>query len=100
MVLLVTLNPEMLHIAVFVDTVGIEMVLLLLEVQLLAILSAIFLEKSGSLIDCCGQICRQWLQGYSLREFTTHPFLLFRMMPGPGTVMQILVVSVLIGAVF
>ncbi len=41
-VILIIFNPEMSELAIFVDAVGLEVFLMLLEIQLLAILSVFF----------------------------------------------------------
>ena len=41
-VLLVMLNPEMIQFALFVDAVGLEMLLMLLEVQVLTVMAMLF----------------------------------------------------------
>jgi len=44
-VVLIIFNPEMIELALFIDAVGLEMFIMLLEVQVVAILSA-FLNKN------------------------------------------------------
>lgn len=49
-VVFVIANPEMFHLAVFVDAVGLDIFLMLLEVQALAILGAMLNKKTALLL--------------------------------------------------
>lgn len=41
-IIFIVLNPEMIELALFIDAIGLEMFLMLLEIQALTILSAYF----------------------------------------------------------
>lgn len=80
----IILNPEMLELAFFIDAVGLEIFLMLLEIQLLAILSAFIDTKIKPTFKNIK---------YSWSRIKTAPESLILVMPGPVFIMHMLVFS-------
>ena len=95
-VLLIMLNPEMAEFALFVDAIGIEMFLMLVEVQVISIL-ALFLNTR--IKPSFAYIQRLWTKhfpGPSWNSLMKEPGCLLWVLPGPATLMHVLVVSAVI----
>ena len=96
-VMLLALNPEMFQLALFVDAVGLDLLILLFELQALAIVGGLFLGRFGGLFRAAGRFCRRlrYASEWALDQVTScwsSPALL-----SPTTLMHALVISTLAG---
>lgn len=88
-VLLFLLNPELAQVGLFIDAVGLELFMMMLEVQLLAVI-AIFLSSS---IKPLIQIYRRLTEVMSSSHFRYTPMLAVLLLPSPAILMHSLVIS-------
>lgn len=90
-VALIVLIPEMTHLALFIDAVGLEMFMLMLELQLVAIFVALlsFIGRPALLIIKRSMV-RQLLERNLKTVFSNKEYLVMAA-PGPAMVMHALV---------
>lgn len=88
-VLFIAVNPEMVELALFIDAIGLEMFVMLVEVQLIAIISLFYQSRIKPAVN--------YIQHVWLRRKPTH---LTLVIPSPALLMNMLVVSAFIGIVF
>ena len=96
-VVLIIFNPEMVELALFIDAVGLEMFLMLLEIQVLAILGAFFRTRIKPIFTYIKGLCTRNALTFSWKNIKKKPETLMLVMPGPATLMHMLVFSVAIG---
>ncbi|MCU7920830.1 MAG: hypothetical protein KZQ95_21105 [Candidatus Thiodiazotropha sp. (ex Epidulcina cf. delphinae)] len=99
-VLLVILNPEMAELALFIDAIGLEMFLMLLEVQIVAIFSVFFSSKIKPAYIYVKNFCLRFLTIVSWKNIKENPDSLMLAVPSPVMLMNALVVSTLMGIIF
>ena len=99
-VLLLLLNPEAIGMAFFIDAVGLEVFLLLLEMQLLLILGSLFTNRLKPLFDYSKKACLALLPLASFKVVSSDPGKLLLIVPGPSMLMNIFVVLSLAGILF
>ena len=90
-VVLILLNPEMASLALFIDAIGLELFLILLEIQLIAILSVLFNTKIKPVLV--------YMQR-TVNCIINKPEQLIWVTPAPASLMHILVFSTAIGVMF
>lgn len=93
-VVLIMLNPEMNMLALFVDAVGLEMFLLLLEIQVSAILGTLLIEPS---LDYVQRLLAKHSMRLSLNYIMEVPESYILAIPTPATLMHMIVFSAAIG---
>lgn len=98
-VLIIILNPEMAELSLFIDVVGIDLFLMLLEVQLIAIFGVFIHSKIKPLYLHIKYFfnflsINSWINIKVYRKSILLP------VPSPDIVMNMLVISVLLGAIF
>lgn len=90
-VLLLVLNPETAQLAFFIDAVGLEMILLLFEIQLLAIGIFLYGRTIKPLLTWVGITLHPlWQTGSNIKR---NPKTLVLMVPSQAAVMHMLVLS-------
>jgi hypothetical protein len=98
-VVLIILNPEMIELALFIDAVGLEMFLMLFEVQLLVIMGALLNNKIKPAISSLKHFVQRYLLlGYT-RKFKAGTGGLILPVPVEAILMHLLVVSAGISSV-
>jgi hypothetical protein len=95
-VVLIILNPEMIELALFIDAVGLEIFLILLEVQALVIIGAFFKNKIKPTISRLKHLLEKCLLTDSLRRFKEGTEYLTMSVPSEAALMHLLVVSAVI----
>jgi hypothetical protein len=90
-VALIVLNPEIAELALFIDAIGLEMFLVLLEVQLVTIFSVLFRNKIKSFIVLVRRCFLPCLSLFSWRGTLQNPESLLLVSPSPAVIMQLLV---------
>jgi len=98
-VVLIVLNPETVQLAFFIDAVGLEMFLMLLEVQFLALLGMFFNTKIKPLLSYIINLYSQHFLTFSWQTIKEHPENLMLAVPTPAFVMNMLVFMVAIGII-
>lgn len=68
-VILIALNPELLHLGLFIDTLGLEVFLLLVEVQVIVWLGVFLDEAAKPLLVCTKRLVMRYRQVF-IRENT------------------------------
>ena len=96
-VVLIIFNPEMVGFALFIDAVGLEMFLMLLEIQVLAILGAFFSIRIKSFFSYIRYLCTRHALTFSWKNIEGKPETLMLVVPSPATLMHMLVFSAAIG---
>ena len=99
-VLIVILNPEFAELALFIDAVGLEMFLMLIEVQVIAIFSVFFSTKIKPICIYVKSLCLRLIPINCWINIKKNPDALMLAVPSPAMLMNALVVLTLISIVF
>ncbi|MCP4408556.1 MAG: hypothetical protein GY807_12485 [Gammaproteobacteria bacterium] len=100
-IVLIILNPEIVELALFVDAVGMDMFLMLLEIQVLAILGTLFNTKIKPVIAYVKYFYTRHILVFSWKHIKEEPESLMLVVPtSPATLMYMLVCSAAIGIAF
>lgn len=92
-VVFIAFNPEMMQLALFVDAVGLELFLLLLEVQLLVVAGAFFNKYVRPTLTCLVNAGWNYFLGVPWATVKEKPEVLFLVVPSQAALMQLLVFS-------
>ncbi|MEW8030018.1 MAG: hypothetical protein AB2792_15470 [Candidatus Thiodiazotropha sp.] len=92
-VVLIVLNPEMIELALFVDAIGLELFLMLLEIQVAAIISALLRTRIKPVFAYIKRICAICLPKISWKNINEEPGLLVYTAQSPAILMHMLVFS-------
>lgn len=92
-VMLIILNPEMMALASFIDVVGLEMFLVLVEVQMLAIAGMLLNDRLRSALAYLERYLDARSLSSSFRSIRESPSRLFFAIPSQATLMHVLVFS-------
>jgi hypothetical protein len=95
-VVLIILNPEMIELALFIDAVGLEMFLILFEVQVLVIMGALLNNKIKPAISSLKLFVKKHLLYDYSRNFKAGTESLIISVPSEAALMHLLVVSAVI----
>lgn len=95
-VLFIILNPEMAELALFIDAIGLEMFLMLVEVQIVAIFGVFFRTKIKPVYIYIKGLCFRIIPINYLRNIKENPDAFMLAVPSPAMLMNTLVVSTLI----
>ena len=98
-VVVIILNPEMVGLALFIDAVGLEIFIMLLEVQLLAVLSAILNNRIKPIIEFIKTSYARYFPLLTWQNIRETPQCLVFSTPSPATLMYLLVFSAAVGIV-
>ena len=93
-VLLIILNPELAQLALFIDAIGLEMFLMLLEVQFLAILGMFFNSKIKPIFSYLTNLYSRHFLTFSWKNIKEHPENIMLAVPSPAVLMNTLVILV------
>lgn len=96
-VVLIVFNPEMVELALFIDAVGLEIFLMLLEIQVLAILGAFFNTRIKPIFTYVKHLYTRNILTFSWNNIMEKPETLILVVPSTVTLMHILVFSAAIG---
>lgn len=99
-VVLVLLNPEMIELALFIDAVGLEVFLMLFEIQLLAIMSAIFSNSVKPVVSGVRHLLKVAMLSSSVRKIREGTECLVVSVPIEAALMHLLVISAVIAGAF
>lgn len=99
-VLFIILNPEIAELALFIDVIGLEMFLMLLEVQVIAIFSVFFNSNIKPAYIYTKKLFQRYLPINSWRNIKEIPESLILAVPSPVTLMNALVILAAIGIIF
>jgi len=95
-VVLIALNPELAELALFIDAVGLEIFLLLFEIQLFAIISLVFNSWIKPISKTIKSSGTKYIPLFSC-TYVNKPECLLLIVPGPTLLMHMLVFSALLG---
>lgn len=99
-VVLILLNPEMTQLAVFIDAVGLELFLMLIEIQVMAIIGVLLNNK----IKPAFYLAKNFIGNHQFvtlwKNIKEEPGRLIYVAPSQATLMHALVLSAAIGVVF
>lgn len=98
-VLLVLLNPELIELALFIDAIGLESFLMLLEMQILAMISALFI-KSKNLLTHLKYFCLRHIRPVLWKNIRKVADNLLLVTHSPAILMHMLVFSAAIDVAF
>ncbi|MCU7810413.1 MAG: hypothetical protein KZQ77_04145 [Candidatus Thiodiazotropha sp. (ex Notomyrtea botanica)] len=98
-VLLIILNPEMVELALFIDAVGLEIFLMLLEIQVVMLVSMFFNTRIRPILIALQRIWSRYFQRFSWNNVTSKPRSLLLAGQSQAILMHVLVVSAAIGIV-
>lgn len=96
-VVLIILNPEMIELALFVDAIGLDMFLMLFEIQILAILGAWLNTRNRLILTYIQHFIEDHLFGISWKSVKEEPACLAFAAPTQATLMHLLVFSAVAG---
>jgi len=94
------LNPEMIQLAFFIDVVGFEMFVMLLEFQILAFLGVLFNAEIKPKISYIINLFTRHFLMNSWKNIKEKPEILILAVPGQAVLMYMLVFLVAISIVF
>jgi len=92
-VVLIVLNPEMLQLGLFIDGVGLEIFLMLLDVQVVTILATFLARNIEPLTIYIKYFCLYIFQALSWPSIKEEQKRLISVTPGPASLMHLLVLS-------
>jgi hypothetical protein len=92
-VTLLVFNPEFAELALFIDAIGLEMFLMLMEIQAATILGLLFSNKIKPLFDSVRRYFSGWFVISSWRTTLQDPKLLVLKVPSQAMLMHLLVLS-------
>ncbi|MET0062656.1 MAG: hypothetical protein ABW176_10195 [Candidatus Thiodiazotropha endolucinida] len=90
-------NPEMIELAPFIDAIGLELFLMLFEIQLAAIITTKLNKRTKPIFAFLKRISASCLRVLSWENIKENTGLLIHTAPGPATFMQMLVFSAATG---
>jgi hypothetical protein len=90
-------NPETTEFALVVNTLGLDVFFMLLEIQVLVMLGAFAGTTIRPLAACVGQFYKQCILALSDKNIRLHPQGLLFTAPGPAGLMYVLVLSAAMG---
>lgn len=93
-VLLIIFNPETIELALFIDAVGLEMFLMLLEIQVIAILGMFLNTKIKPIFTYIKYFYARHSLMFSWKYIKEEPESIMLMAPSPATLMAMLVIFV------
>lgn len=93
-VLLIIFNPELVQLALFIDAIGLEMFLMLLEVQFLALLGMFYNTKIKPIFSYITNLYSKHFLTFSWKNIKEHPENLMLAIPSPAAFMNMLVLLV------
>ncbi|MCG8489716.1 MAG: hypothetical protein MI756_19765 [Chromatiales bacterium] len=93
MAALLILNPEWIELALFIDAVGLEVFIMLLEVQILAIVGALFKTRIKPILQSLKQRCPNICMPNLMKNLRNDPGFLLLAVPRPAAFMHLLVLS-------
>ena len=99
-VVLIVLNPETVHFALFLDAIGLDIFLLLLEVQIFAMVGIFVTENVKPMQAYLKRHYLQHVLTFSRNNFRENLRTLVFSVPSQAAVMHLLVFSAAIGMVF
>ena len=92
-VVFIILNPEMAELAIFIDVVGLEMFILLLEVQAFAIVSTLIFTPIKSFLTYTKHMRVKYFQWFTWKNIKEAPGCLMLATQSQAILMYILVFS-------
>lgn len=95
--MLIILNPEMVQVAFFIDAIGMEMFIMLVEIQLLAVLSEFYNARIKPLFDYIKYLYSRFSPPLTWKNFIGTPGSLTFVAHSPAMLMYLLVFSAVIG---
>ncbi|MES9975200.1 hypothetical protein [Candidatus Thiodiazotropha sp. LNASS1] len=98
-VVFIIFNPEMIELALFIDAIGLELFLMLFEIQLAAIISTTLNKRTKPIFAYLNRCSASCLPGLSWENIKQNPGLLIHAAPGPAAFMHMLVFSAATGVV-
>lgn len=91
-VVLIIFNPEMAELAVFIDAIGLEIFLMLLEVQVLVALGK-FSNRLTPIFTCLKNVYKNNFREVWWRNIIDKPESLLLLVPSQATLMSLLVLT-------
>jgi hypothetical protein len=98
-VVLIVFNPEVIELALFIDAVGLEMFLMLFEVQVLMIIGALLNNIIKPAVSSLKHSIKKYLLFDHIRKLKAGTESLIVSTPSEATLMHLLVVSAIISGV-
>ncbi|MCU7853741.1 MAG: hypothetical protein KZQ80_16170 [Candidatus Thiodiazotropha sp. (ex Monitilora ramsayi)] len=96
-VVLIILNPELVELALFIDAVGLEIFLMLLEIQVVMLVSMFFDKVIRPILSFLQHIWKKHYLGFSWNNLVGGPERLILAGQGQAILMHLLVCSATIG---
>ncbi|MEW8626109.1 MAG: hypothetical protein AB2551_10175 [Candidatus Thiodiazotropha sp.] len=90
---LLILNPEWIELALFIDAVGLEVFIMLLEVQILAIVGALFETRIKPILQSLKRLNQNICMPHLIKNLRNDPGFLLLALPKPAAFMHLLVLS-------
>ena len=99
-VTLVILNPEMAGLALFIDAVGLDLFIMLLQIQVLAIVGTFFNTKIKPTLTLLVNFYIRHCPNVAWAQIKKEPKNIMLLAPGPASLMYILVFLAITSIVF
>jgi len=98
-VIFLILNPEMAELSVFINAIGLDIFILLLQVQILTISGMLFPTKIKQFYSYLKYQLTNNILGYSFTNIKNEPKIGLLIIPSQAAVMHMLVLSALLGTI-
>ena len=92
-VLFFILNPEMAELALFINTIGLELFIMLLEAQLLVFFAGFYSKNIQQNLSSLKNLCIDTCKPYFLTNIKNSPSTILAVIPSAATLMNLLVFS-------
>jgi len=99
-VVAILLNPELMELAFFIDAIGLELFLILLELQVLALLSVFYNSRIRPLLKWIKSCYTGVFPHFTLNSIINNPAKLVYTAQGPAILMILLVFYAMTGSGF
>jgi len=96
-VIFLILNPEMVEFSIFINAVGIDIFIMLLQIQFIVISGAFFDKKIRPLWYYCKNQFTNIYYSCSLKRIKNEPRILLLIIPSQASLMYVLVFSAMLG---
>lgn len=96
-VALIILNPETIHLAFFIDSVGLEMLLMLFEIQVVLLIGMLLNNRIKPTLDYLRHFIGGHIYMVSWKSIQEEPAYLIYAAPSQATLMHTLVILAVVG---
>ncbi|MET0027734.1 MAG: hypothetical protein ABW101_08860 [Candidatus Thiodiazotropha sp.] len=94
---LIILNPETIHLALFIDSVGLEILLMMFEIQVVLLIGMYLNSRIKPILDYLRHFIRGCIYMVSWKSIKEEPAYLIYAVPSQATLMHALIILAVVG---